>query len=176
VTFQFKIPGKVLVTSSFFLGLFLFSFLLFTIKNFSKEKRLLFFPEHINRNLSGEVRTVVRSRSVEETVGNLVQEIILGPMIVNHARVFPSAAKIRSVVLRNKTAYLDFSADVLFLGEDVKISFEESVRALERAVLFNFPGISRIAVTIEGRLPGGPPFFPNEGKKRAGDEKGSKNR
>jgi hypothetical protein len=137
---------------------------------------MLFFPEHITGNLSGEVRTVIRNSSLEETLGALVREIVLGPMSVKHARVFPSATKIRSVVLRDHRVYLDFSSDILFLGDDVKISFEESVRAVERAVRYNYPGLTGIVVTIEGRIPGSPPFLPNEGKKRAVDEKGSKNR
>lgn len=173
---RFDMKKNIVITSGLFAGLFLFAFVAFVIDGFSGERRLLFFPEHGSGKVSGETRRIVKYGTLEENIDLFVQEIVLGPMEIRHARVLPPGTRIRSVLVREKTAIMDLSADVLFLGDEVKLSLEESLKVVKRSVLFNFRNLRDMVITVEGQLPGEPSYFPKDGKKRTSNEKAGKNR
>ncbi len=170
------IPKNVLISGVLFFGTFFFSLGSFIVERYSTERRLLFFPEHIQRTITGEVRPVVKRDSVEENVEILLHELVLGPMDIKHSRLVSQEARIKSVLIREGIAYVDFSYDILQTGEDVKIGYDEGLSAIKRAILYNFRGLKDVVFTIEGQIPGEPVFIFKEDKKKATGEKAGKKR
>jgi hypothetical protein len=176
VNIRIDIPRNLLITGILFFGSFLFSLGAFIIERFDIEKRLLFFPEHIQRSISGEVRNIIKHNSLEDNLEIFIREIILGPMNIKHGRLFSPETKVRSVVIREGIAYVDFSSGILLSGEEVKIAFDESLECLKNALLFNFTRLKDVIFTVEGQIPGKPVYLPKSGKKETTVEKAGKNR
>jgi hypothetical protein len=76
--------------------------------------------------------------------------------------MFPPNTRVRSVFVRNDTAYLDFSPEIIFLDSQMRLSFDELISAVQRTVLFNFRQLSGVVVTVNGQIPGVASFFPQE--------------
>ena len=165
---------SALVSASIFVGILFVSLVFFLVDNLFTEKLLIFFPEHSGGRIAGEARTVVKQDSIEGDIELLVEEIILGPADIRHAGVLPRNTKVRSVVVREGAAYLDLSSDAIFLGEEVKMSFDEAVATVKKAVLFNSRRLRNVMITVDGQLPGEPLYAAPDVRKRPGEEKPGK--
>ncbi|MDR3201108.1 MAG: GerMN domain-containing protein [Spirochaetales bacterium] len=128
----------------------------------SRINGLIFFPEPALKGISGEPRRMYRRDTLEENIRLLVREMILGPMDIRHTNMFPPNTRVRSVFVRNDTAYLDFSPEIIFLDSQMRLSFDELISAVQRTVLFNFRQLSGVVVTVNGQIPGVASFFPQE--------------
>ncbi len=128
------------------------------VENHGRAERVLFFPGHIDVELRGEARVVPRHRELEPDVAVLVNEILLGPVDLAKSRILPMEAEVRSLMVRDRTVYLDFAPNILFLQERLGISLDEAFDAVRRTVLYNFRGIRRVVITVNGQLPNQPHF------------------
>lgn len=128
------------------------------VENRGRAERVLFFPGHIDAELKGEARVVPRQGNLERDVTVLVDEILLGPVDLSKSRILPMEASVRSLLVRDRTVYLDFAPEILFLQEQLGYSLEEAFDAVRRSVKYNFRGIRRVVITINGQLPGQPHF------------------
>ena len=176
MNFRLDIPKNLLIAGILLVGSFLFSLGAFIIERYDVEKRLLFFPEHIQRNLSGEVRIVIKHNSLEENIDIFLREVILGPMDIKNGRLLSPDTRVKSVILRDGIAYIDFSSGILIINEEVKIGFDESLVCLKKTLLFNFTRLKDVVFTVEGQVPGQPAFLERFGKKGSPVEKAGKNR
>lgn len=174
--FQRKIKKIAVASAAVFFGFFLTAVGFYIADGYTKNKHLIFFPEPARHNVTGETRIIHRQSSMEDDVLLLVKEIVLGPMDIRHTGVLPKNTKVRSVMVRDRTAYLDFSFDVLFLAEEVNMSFDESLSAVRKTILFNFRKLEDVIITIDGQIPGVPSFLAYERKRKPGDENQGKNR
>ncbi len=130
------------------------SVLLFSLSGESRStERVLFFQEYRSADFTGEVRELPKKASKEADIELLVREIILGPIDIHNDPLLPEDADVRSVMLRDKTLYVDFSIDVIFQRQDSVLSFSEVLDGVRRTITFNFPSVERIVFTIRGEIP-----------------------
>lgn len=132
---------------------FLLSLALFLALADGRFKVVLFFPVNISHKLSGEQRIVPRARNLDDNIETVVNGLILGPAELKFDRVVPAATKIRALMVKGSTAYLDFTPAILFPSEDVALPFEEALAAMRKSILFNFHTIRRVVFTVDGREP-----------------------
>jgi hypothetical protein len=156
---------NILVSSGAFFLLFLTALVFFFIEGRARINCIIFFPESAQTGVTGEPRRIYRQDTLEKNVGLLVREMILGPMDIRHINMFPRDTRLSSVFVRNGIAYLDFSPEILFSDNQIRLSFDGLVDAVRRTVLFNFRQLSGVVITLDGQLPGVAPFFSGRGAK-----------
>lgn len=115
-----------------------------------KEEQVLFFPEFRSGGARGEARILPRKDAREQEIELLVKEILLGPFDINYTPVAPADTRIRSLLLRKDTLYIDFSVDIVFKEASTSLSLEESLEYISRTIQFNFPGVKKIVYSING--------------------------
>jgi hypothetical protein len=116
-------------------------------------ERILFFPDDLRKDVTGEPRLVVRRSTLEGNIQQVLRELLLGPAQVQHKRVLPKRAGFRSAILREDVLYLDFSHEVLFGVDDVPLSFQAMLNAVGKTVRYNFPSVKEMVVTVNGQVP-----------------------
>lgn len=156
----------ILLSGGLFLLSFLFAFGSFAISYFSKEKHLVFFLEYQKGAVVGEVRSIPWKSTLEDRVQGLVEELLWGPMDPRFQRVFPSGSKVQSLLIRRGILYLDLSPDVLFASEDIRVGWDERFSILRKTLSFNYPRFTNIFLTVNGQLPGLPPFLTQNPEKQ----------
>jgi hypothetical protein len=150
---------NILVSSGAFFLLFLTAMLFFLTEGRSRISCIIFFPESAQAGLTGEPRRIYRQDTFEKNVALLVREMILGPMDIRHTNMFPQGTRLRSVFVRGGLAYLDFSHEIIFLDNQIRLNFDELLAAIRRTVLFNFRELSGVVITVDGQLPGTASFL-----------------
>ncbi len=134
------------------LGALLLSFLISLIgvnTSQGRERYLLTFPGDIQVEKGVELRSVRKFSSREERLKTFVSEVLLGPMDIKLAPLFPRETLLRSLLLRGGTLYIDFEPSLLLAEGDLR----ESFRYLERNIRYNFRGIQKIQFLIGGQIP-----------------------
>ena len=144
---------RVFFWSVVFLALLAYSLLFYLLRPFREDQRILFFPTETTNQLVGEMRKIFHLKDVEESVRKLVQEMVLGPIELKLGRALPKTTKIRSILVRDKKLFLNFSDDIIFSESSLALSFQEMIQAVEKTVTFNFPWIEDIVVFVEGQQP-----------------------
>ncbi len=135
------------------LAVLLLSLVVFLFVGSRQTEVVLFFPNYANHRLSGEERFVPRHAALSQGIETAVNELILGPEQLRHDRALARETRVRALFAKGHTAFIDLSAGILFPAESVSVSFEESLQAIRRTVLFNFPSIKHVVITIEGEEP-----------------------
>ena len=126
------------------------------------EPRTLFFPGTTVSALSGERRLVPRSAQRRKEVALVLEELILGPAEITHGRLLPRETGIDAVVLSGQEAYVDLSPDIMFSGEEVRLTVAEGLAGIEQTLLYNFRWLEAVTLTINGQEPFAPAFLPPE--------------
>jgi hypothetical protein len=124
-----------------------------------KASYVIFFPGNISTRLSGEKRFLIKNRSSEEEITNFVEELILGPLSINHGRLMPKDTKINSLLLRDETLYIDFNYSFLFSSEPTILSAQEMLDAISQSVFYNFRFIKHLHITVDGHIPYSQPYY-----------------
>ncbi len=166
VDFYRKTPKMVLLSGGLFLLSFFISLGCFSLSQFSREKHLVFFLEYRKGTLAGEVRSIPWKSSMEDRVRGLVEELLWGPIDPRLQRVFPLGSQVQSILIRKGSIYVDLSPDVLFASEDIRVGWDERFRILRKTLGFNYPQFKQIFLTVNGQLPGIPPFLPQNPEKQ----------
>ncbi len=166
VDFYQRTPKRNLLSGGLFLLSFLVAFFSFSLSHFSREKHLVFFLEYQKGTLAGEVRSIPWKYSLEDRVLGLVEELLWGPMDPRFQRVFPLGSKVQSLLIRGRNLYIDLSPDVLFASEDIRVGWDERFRILRKTLSFNYPRFKQIFLTVNGQLPGNPPFLAQNPEKQ----------
>jgi hypothetical protein len=161
-----KIPKYVLISGGLFIFFFLVAFTSFLFVTHDREKHLVFFFEYQQGTLGGEVRSIPWRPSVEDRVLLLVEELLWGPMDPRLSRVFPLGSQVRSILVREGILYVDLSPDVLFTSEDVRIEWNDRLKALHKTLSHNYPRFKKIYITVNGQIPGVPSFVPQNDEKQ----------
>ena len=125
--------------------------LFFLIVPRPRVERTLFFPGAIQRTLTGETRLVPPAEDRREALRVVVEEVILGPVSIESTRALPKQTNVNIVALRDDTAYIDLSHDVVFDEEGVNLTFDERIQALIQSIRFNFRSIDQVVVTVGGQ-------------------------
>jgi len=147
------------IVGSILLLLFILSFSIYLLRADKQTKRTFFFPEKSLKNktdtlkLSGENRFLPIRNSMADDIRLLVEDIILGPTLYTHERLVAKDTRLISLLLNQGILYLNFSSALLEPNAQVAFPLAFQIQALGNTVLFNFPGLTKVYVFIEGQIP-----------------------
>ncbi len=117
----------------------------------------LWYPKARAAGIGTELRLIRASGGVEAELKALIEELILGPMDPNLSPLALADAGVRSIFVRGRVMYVDFSSDVLFgrrhsngVYERPLVSPSRFFELTEMTIKRNFPSY-RIVLTVEGR-------------------------
>ena len=119
--------------------------------------QVLFFTDIRTGELSGERRMLPRLKDRNRAALQLVEEVILGPVNIQHSRIVPRSSYVRTLMLRDKVLYLDLSPDVFHDMEDAD-GFWTIKSAFEQTIRFNYRTIREIVLTVDGKELGVPRY------------------
>lgn len=154
--------GKVKTGASVFPALILLMSFLISLGSYvfdrpEKQGYVFFFPHNSGRNTGAERRGIPARPQTAEQIGVFLSELFLGPFSLGLDHVVPPGTKIRHVMLREQTVYVDLDSTVLQSG-DAQLSgrmFEN----LSYNLRFNFPEVLKIIFTIEGQQVNAPVYI-----------------
>jgi hypothetical protein len=141
---------NLIIWASVFTAAFLFSLILYLAASGRTEKYVLFFPSEITKEWIGESREIYYTRDTEDSVLALLNELALGPIGLRLAPTVPKGTGIRSVLLREKSVYIDFAATLVLKQPVLQISFSEMLSGIRKSVLYNFPSIEKVFIYVDG--------------------------
>ncbi len=164
---QRLLTGGAAVSGIFLLLSLIVSVSAFVLFSDGQIDRILFFPGARTSRVSGEVRRLPQQDDMRADVQLLLREIMLGPTDIQHGRLVPRDTTIRSVIVRDDKAFVDFSEGIVFEAPDQQLALEEVFDVLRRTIRYNFRRIDRVIFTVNGQLPSQPYFQippPSEGE------------
>lgn len=117
----------------------------------------LWYPKARAVGIGTELRLIRTGGGVEAELKSLVEELILGPMDPDLSPLAPASAGVRSVFVRGRVMYVDFSSEVFFgrrysngIFERPLVAPSRFLELTEMTIMRNFPSY-RIVLTVEGR-------------------------
>jgi hypothetical protein len=114
------------------------------------DRYVLFFPSEISNEWIGEARAVYHTRDAEDSILALLKELALGPMGLRLEPAVPNGTAIRSILLREKILYLDFTAHLAISQQAFQMSFSEMLEGIRKSIFYNFPSIEEVFIYIAG--------------------------
>jgi len=140
------------IPGSLFIALFILSIILVQI-GMGRARQVLFFPMDNGKSTDAEIRLIPRIRDREERILETVKELLLGPSELKLNNILPAGTKIRTVILREKTLYLDFSEHFIYDSRGMTLPYGERIELLKRNLMFNYPFLDNISITVNGQIP-----------------------
>ena len=122
------------------------------------EGRIFFYPDNSGQRIGTERRGIPARRSLEGRIRVFLEELFLGPSVLEWTDAVPRGTDVRHVAVVGKTAYIDLGRRMLDADAELPVAFDASLAILERNIAYNFPRIEEIVFTIEGRQVGAPYF------------------
>jgi hypothetical protein len=98
-----------------------------------------------------EDRMLKRTASREIDIIRYTEETLLGPVSPNLLPLFPRETKLRSLLYRNGTVYVNFSADAAMPPAEGGRTLD-NFRTLQEGILRNFSYVKDVRFFIEGRI------------------------
>ncbi len=134
--------------------------LVLTLPSQRGQRYNLAFPDTAGGTNHHEWRVLFTENDPGGRVRSIVEELLLGPMELGAVPFFPIKTRVRSIVVHNstKTAYIDFSSEIIVHDQTENMAFEEIVELLRYNLFRNIHRLERIVVTVEGQMPGVPRF------------------
>ncbi len=133
------------------IGLLIISLALFLFVPGRQVRRVLFFTNTVDTGLSGEIRYLPSHSPRETSIRMVLDELLLGPVDIEHERLLPEDTRIRSFLYRDGIVYIDFSHDII--DPSAALDIRELLEGVERTVTFNFPSVRDVVITIRGQVP-----------------------
>lgn len=150
---RMRVRGKPAALGAVFLGVLCLSLLLFLLLGNGKVSRVLYFPGVDGRRLVGEERLLPRHPTVEDSVTEVAEGVLLGPAREDAVRLFPRGARVLSALVSGRTLYLDLSPLILADDPEVPLKGPDALAALSRTLRFNFPHFREVDFYIDGQAP-----------------------
>ena len=88
----------------------------------------------------------------------VTEEILLGPAVISHGRIFPKGTEMNVLIADDDVVYLDLTEDAMFYSPDVRITVAEGIEAIKRTLSYNFRSLDEVIVTINGNVPFEPAY------------------
>jgi hypothetical protein len=146
------------ILSAALLFFFLVSLTLFLFFGGKRDRRYFYFPDNKYLAMDAEMHYVPAGKSREKDMKIFLSELVLGPVDIALAPLFPEGTRIRTLVFRDGVLYVDFTRQILDFQDKIPLTLPEILTATEKNINSNFMGIKKIIFTIEGREPGSAPF------------------
>jgi len=123
--------------------------------NLGLSRRTFVFYSIDDGEMAVEDRMLRHSRLKEEDIIRYTEETIQGPVSPNLSPLFPYETRLKSLMLRDKTIYADFTESAALRLPDKLVKGEgrailDNFRTLYDSILRNFPYVSDIWFFIEG--------------------------
>ncbi len=150
--------GATIVSGAFLLLSLVVSLSAFALFNDGQVDRVLFFPGARTARVSGELRSLPALGDTRDDLRLLLNEVILGPAEIQHGRLVPRGTQVRSLIVNDGIAFVNFNEVILFEAPDQQLALEEVFDVLRRTIRYNFRSIERVVFTVNGQLPS-QPFF-----------------
>ncbi|MBI9098974.1 MAG: GerMN domain-containing protein [Spirochaetaceae bacterium] len=144
---KFWIPVAALI------AVFLLSLILFLFNGNKYERRVLFFPDDMNREIKGETRYLPVYESETENITLVVKELLLGPEYILYDNAVPRKTRLNTLILKGDKLYLDFSIDIAVTDSDSFLHFDDIMNLIKKTVMFNFKHIHTVNITVDGQIP-----------------------
>ena len=138
--------------ASLMLAFFLIT-LVMVLSGFGRIKQVLFFPLDNGKGYNAEQRMIPANHQMEKRIQRTVEELLLGPSVLEFEHIVPKGTKLQSLLVKEKVVYLDFSHDFFNENTGLIMPFQERVDYLKKNVLFNFPSLNEAVITIDGQQP-----------------------
>ena len=148
-----RVRGRPVIIGAAFVGVLVFSLLLFIFEGNGKVVRVLFFPAQAGRGMVAEERLLPRHRILEQDLTELAEGVLLGPTRHDALRIFPRGGSVLSSLVHGRTLYIDLSPRLLVEDPEVPLKGEDALAALSRSIRFNFPRVRQIVFFIDGQAP-----------------------
>jgi hypothetical protein len=136
------------------------SLLFFFLWGDGRVARILYFPASAGSGQVAEMRFVTRHHTLEASVEETVNNVLLGPTNPAAERLFARGAVVTAVMVSGRTLYLDLSAQVLVDDPDIHRKGPDALDVLTRSLRRNFPRFSDVVYLIDGQVP----HFPEKKK------------
>jgi hypothetical protein len=133
--------------------LFLISLAAYVVGGTERVRRVIFFPDPKTHKLVGEEHFVPRAASPQESTKTVVEEILLGPASFELGRLLPQSVRVRSVSLRERVLYVDFSVALLLDAGTIPLGLADVVQGVANNLYFNFPRLKGVYVFVHGQIP-----------------------
>jgi hypothetical protein len=130
----------------------LISALAFLFAPLPKARYYLEFPHAMNGRMIGEIRYAPYHFGLEKSALSLCREILVGPANYLSTDLLSKDTKIRSVLVRGRTLYVDLSSDLVF-GQPSGGSFRQSLEIFRKTIKKNLPGLGNVILTVDGFVP-----------------------
>ncbi len=129
-------------------GILLLSTGFYAKKNYGK-KYVFKFP------CVDEGKYLLETRYLKENpnknaIAYFADELVLGSGLERTKYLFTSGTKVNSCFERNKTVYIDLSADIIYMGHNV-ISIRDGIELLKENIKMNFPHVEEVQVFVDGK-------------------------
>ena len=141
---------NLIIWVAIFTAAFLISLIIFLARPGRTDQYVLFFPSETTDEWIGEARNIHHTRDIEASVKSLLQELALGPITLRFEPALPKGTGVQSVLIRERTAYLDFTPHLAVPENAFQISFSEMLAGVKKSVLYNFPAIEKAIIYIDG--------------------------
>jgi hypothetical protein len=138
-----------LIFTGLLLIIFLVSVFLFAFSE-NWVRRVLFFPHVKSTKVAGEERFLPDMGSENANVLLLVNEIVSGPYKYGNLPAIPVGTKVLSAMLHDNILYVNFSNGIFQIDKLVLISPRQMLQAFADSILYNFPGVKKVYVFVEG--------------------------
>ena len=128
--------------------IFIFSALLFKISS-GRERKIFIFPSVESGRQVVEYRYLEKGPA-QENIRLFVEELLLGSSVERTKLLFARETRVNSCFLRKGVLYLDFSAELLGMGDGV-LDIKDGVNLLKKNIKKNFKGVSKVEVFVGGK-------------------------
>ncbi|MCR5724770.1 MAG: GerMN domain-containing protein [Treponema sp.] len=122
---------------------------IFYIPGTSAKRRIFTFPEIGTEKTVVEVRYLRTPEGMDEVTA-FVNELLLGPQTSRVRPLFTRGTNCSFCFVRDKTLYVDLSANALLEASD-SASILEGIRYFKQNIKKNFPSVREIQLYIGGR-------------------------
>ena len=133
---------------------------IFYFFRFEKDiKRTLFFPSTVYKEntkiveFASEIRTLPLRKNEEDNIRLFVEEVLLGPINLQNARIMSRKVKLLSLILRDDILYINLSGEVFVDDKNIPFDMGLRIKSLGNNILFNFRNIKDIRLFVEGQVP-----------------------
>jgi len=131
----------------------LVSLLFFFLWGNGRVARILYFPAVGTPGQVAEMRFVTRHSSLEASIEEAVNGVLLGPTSPEAERLFARGAMVTAVMVSGRTLYLDLSPQVLVDDPETHRKGQEAFDILTRSLRRNFPRFTNVVYLIDGQVP-----------------------
>ena len=102
-----------------------------------------------------EGKYVLETRYLKENpnksqLNYFVDELVLGSGLERTKYLFTPGTKVISCLERDKTVFIDLSADIIYIGHNV-VQIKDGIELLKQNIMKNFTNIEQVQVFVDGK-------------------------